>query len=159
MVYHQYFHSSIVDSTFPEIGFACPQQWTQLRGDERSRHCGTCDRQVHNLSMMTEPERRALLSTPGDLPCVAYFHYLDETPIDVTALPSGDPIKSALSKAAAVSLGTMSLLSGCAVKKQDPVLMRVGMICPPAEVLKPTPKEDPSRSKPSNAAQEGTTKD
>ncbi|MEZ5433251.1 MAG: hypothetical protein R3F31_19245 [Verrucomicrobiales bacterium] len=108
--------------------------------------------------MMTEPERRALLSTPGDLPCVAYFHYLDETPIDV-AHPLRQSDQKCPVQGGRSLLGTMSLLSGCAVKKQDPVLMRVGMICPPAEVLKPTPKEDPSRSKPSNAAQEGTTKD
>ena len=149
----------MMDSTFPEIGFACPKQWTQLQGDERSRHCGTCDRQVHHLSMMTEPERRALLSQPGDRPCVAYFHYLDETPIDVTALPSGNPVKSALSKAAALSLGTMSLLSGCGSQRQDPVLMKVGIICPPEEVRSPSQKEDPPHSKPSNATKEGTTTD
>lgn len=148
-----------MDSTFPEISFACPKEWTQLRGDERSRHCGTCDRQVHHLSMMTEPERRALLSKPGDRPCVAYFHYLDETPIDVTALPSGNPLKSTLSKAAALSLGTMSLLSGCNSQQQDPVIMRLGIVCPPAEVQIPAQEQDATHSKPSNAAKEGMTPD
>ncbi len=103
-----------------------------MQGDERTRSCETCHRQVHNLSLMTGAERRALLSATGESPCVAYFQHVNGTPIDVTALPTSNPLKHLLSQAAAVSLGSMAMMTSCNATKQQPPLM-MGVICPPSE--------------------------
>lgn len=119
-------------SEFPAIAFNCPKVWSHMQGDERTRHCEACHRQVHNLSLMTQQERRALLSATGESPCVAYFQHVNGRPIDVTALPASNPLKHLLSQAAAVSLGSMAMMTGCSSGKKQPPLM-MGVICPPSE--------------------------
>ncbi len=85
-----------------------------MRGDEKTRFCDVCNRQVHNLSMMSRQERRALLTAEGESPCVAYFKEVNGAAIDVTALSEADPLRHLLTKAAALSLSTaLSLLPSC----------------------------------------------
>ena len=36
-----------------DIPVACPQDWWRMRGDERTRHCKLCGKNVHNLAAMT----------------------------------------------------------------------------------------------------------
>ncbi|MFC5458133.1 hypothetical protein ACFQDI_24905 [Prosthecobacter fluviatilis] len=59
--------------------------------------------------MMTDVERRELLASTGESPCVSYFKYLNGTPIDVTALPDTNPLKKILTQAAMASLGAVAL--------------------------------------------------
>ncbi len=103
-----------------------------MQGDERMRSCEICHKQVHNLSLMTRQERRSLLSATGESPCVAYFQHVNGTPIDVTALSASNPLKHLLSQAAAVSLGSLAMMTGCSAAKKQPPLM-MGVICPPSE--------------------------
>lgn len=49
----------------------CPADWRAMSGDERQRFCGSCNKHVHDLSAMTEPEAEALVSSGRDL-CVRY---------------------------------------------------------------------------------------
>ncbi|MFB6263086.1 MAG: hypothetical protein ABEL76_05595 [Bradymonadaceae bacterium] len=51
-----------------EIEFACGQSWSDLVGFGARRHCEQCEREVVNLSEMTEEEARDLLSG-DDPPC------------------------------------------------------------------------------------------
>ncbi|MEY2878898.1 MAG: hypothetical protein RLZZ15_1278 [Verrucomicrobiota bacterium] len=59
-----------------------------MSGDEKSRYCSRCSRQVVNLSELTATERAALLASakPGEL-CVSYYRRLSgefvsaETPL------------------------------------------------------------------------------
>lgn len=111
-----------------------------MQGDERSRSCEACHKQVHNLSLMTRQERHTLLATTGESPCVAYFQHVNGTPIDVTALPPSNPLKHLLSQAAAVSLGSMAMMTGCNATKEQPPLM-MGVICPPGEEAGAVPKK------------------
>jgi hypothetical protein len=63
------------------IGVAspCTADWNQMTGDERTRHCGECKKNVYNLSGMTRDEAEALLiERNGDL-CVRYFQRHDGT--------------------------------------------------------------------------------
>jgi hypothetical protein len=75
-------------STFPQLSFACPIPWNEMRGDERARFCSKCSRTVVNLSLLTEAERVALLAeaqrTPGGL-CVAYYRRLSGEFVDADA--------------------------------------------------------------------------
>lgn len=42
----------------------CPQAWESLIGDERARHCGVCEKYVHNLAALTRTEAQELVRQP-----------------------------------------------------------------------------------------------
>jgi hypothetical protein len=48
-------------------------------GDERVRLCGACDRQVFNLSEMTQEQAEAVMATRGIRPCVRFYRRTDGT--------------------------------------------------------------------------------
>jgi len=61
------------------VASPCTADWNQMTGDERTRHCGQCKKDVYNLSGMTRDEAEALLiERNGDL-CVRYFQRHDGT--------------------------------------------------------------------------------
>ena len=49
----------------------CHADWTAMDGEEKTRFCGSCSKNVHDLSAMTEPEAKQLLETVEE-PCVRY---------------------------------------------------------------------------------------
>jgi hypothetical protein len=62
-----------------KIASPCHADWSQMTGDERTRHCGECKKNVYNLSGMTRDEAEALLiERNGDL-CVRYYQRHDGT--------------------------------------------------------------------------------
>jgi len=62
-----------------QIASPCNADWSQMTGDERTRHCGECQKNVYNLSGMTREEAEALLiERNGDL-CVRYYRRHDGT--------------------------------------------------------------------------------
>jgi hypothetical protein len=61
------------------VAAPCTADWSQMTGDDRTRHCGECKKNVYNLSGMTRDEAEALLiERNGDL-CVRYFQRHDGT--------------------------------------------------------------------------------
>ncbi len=96
---------------FPALSFSCPQLWAGMAGNEKTRFCDVCQKNVHNLSMMNAEERRTLLANTGESPCVAYFKHVNGTPIDVTALPEANPLKRKLTQAALMTASAMGLAS------------------------------------------------
>jgi hypothetical protein len=61
------------------VAAPCPADWGKMVGDERVRFCGSCERNVYNLSGMTRREAEALVtSTEGRL-CVRFFRRADGT--------------------------------------------------------------------------------
>lgn len=62
------------------IAEPCPAAWDAMTGDEARRHCGACDRPVHNLSAMRLDDAAALLrARADDPPCVRYTAAADGT--------------------------------------------------------------------------------
>ena len=135
---------------FPALSFTCPKLWAQMEGNEKTRFCDVCQKNVHNLSMMTAEERQALLAGTGESPCVAYFKYLNGAPIDVTALPEANPLKRKLTQAALVtasavglaSIGMSSMALIEASKDQEAPttgwgVMITGVACPPPGYVSP----------------------
>ncbi|WP_395748239.1 hypothetical protein [Prosthecobacter sp.] len=96
------------NADFPALSFNCPKLWAQMQGDEKTRFCDVCQKNVHNLSMMNTEERRKLLASTEESPCVTYFQYLNGEPIDVTVLPEGHPLKRKLLKAALISMNAVA---------------------------------------------------
>lgn len=43
------------------IAKPCNQSWTSMKGDERVRFCGSCRKNVYNLTEMSEPEIEDLI--------------------------------------------------------------------------------------------------
>jgi len=60
-----------MDSRNLPIPEPCTARWDDMSGDSLRRHCGQCDRHVHDLSAHTELEARALLAS-GQRLCVRY---------------------------------------------------------------------------------------
>jgi hypothetical protein len=56
------------------IAEPCHADWAAMNGDQRSRHCGSCDLQVTDLTQLTRHEAETLLATrtPGGRVCVRY---------------------------------------------------------------------------------------
>lgn len=63
-----------------EIPSPCTASWDLMQGDDRVRHCGSCNKNVFNLSAMPEDEAAALLAgnTDGHL-CVRFYRRSDGT--------------------------------------------------------------------------------
>jgi len=61
------------------VASPCTADWNQMTGDDRTRHCGHCQKNVYNLSGMTREEAEALIiERNGDL-CVRYYQRPDGT--------------------------------------------------------------------------------
>jgi hypothetical protein len=61
------------------VATPCTADWNQMTGDDRVRHCATCDKDVFNLSAMTREDAEALiLQKAGDL-CARYYQRTDGT--------------------------------------------------------------------------------
>lgn len=52
----------------------CHESWEAMTGDDRRRHCVSCDHSVVGLSALTRGEASALLATQGEHRCVRYEH-------------------------------------------------------------------------------------
>lgn len=62
-----------------KVATPCRADWNQMVGDDRVRHCGSCDKDVFNLSAMTRDEAEALIvAKAGDL-CARYYQRHDGT--------------------------------------------------------------------------------
>ena len=63
-----------------EIPSPCTASWEAMQGDDRVRHCGSCNKNVYNLSAMPEQEAADLLAgnTDGNL-CVRFYRRADGT--------------------------------------------------------------------------------
>ena len=61
------------------VASPCHERWDAMTGDEQSRFCGSCRKNVYNLSAMTREAAEALVrSKEGEL-CVRYFRRTDGT--------------------------------------------------------------------------------
>jgi hypothetical protein len=61
------------------VASPCSASWNQMTGDDRTRHCGACDKDVYNLSGMTREEAEALIVERNGELCVRYYQRADGT--------------------------------------------------------------------------------
>ncbi|MBC8140022.1 MAG: hypothetical protein H7Y38_01125 [Armatimonadetes bacterium] len=61
------------------VASPCRADWDAMVGDERSRFCGSCRKNVYNLSAMTTVEAAALIREKEGKLCVRYFERADGT--------------------------------------------------------------------------------
>jgi hypothetical protein len=62
------------------IASPCDQAWEQMVGDDRVRHCASCDKDVFNVAAMTRVEALQLITDQsGEVPCLRLFRRDDGT--------------------------------------------------------------------------------
>lgn len=61
------------------VASPCTADWNQMTGDDRTRHCGQCQKDVYNVSGMTRDEAEALLIERSGELCVRYYLRHDGT--------------------------------------------------------------------------------
>jgi hypothetical protein len=73
-------HLDLLDRV--SIASPCSAQWEDMSGDDVTRHCASCNLDVHNLSAMTRAEANAFLQshTDGRI-CARFYRRLDGTVI------------------------------------------------------------------------------
>lgn len=89
----------------------CGERWEDMPGDSRVRHCAVCDRDVLNTAAMTPQQVEAILSTPGQLPCMRTVRHADGSLFTAEAVPK--PMRLARIAAAALT-ATVALTAASA---------------------------------------------
>jgi hypothetical protein len=61
------------------IASPCHEAWDRMTGDDRARHCASCDKTVYNLSAMTADAAAALFREREGRICVRLYRRRDGT--------------------------------------------------------------------------------
>ena len=71
--------SNPIDLDRVGIASPCKADWNDMTGDERVRHCGSCDLDVYDLSAMRRDEAEAFLASRAgaERTCVRFFRRTD----------------------------------------------------------------------------------
>jgi len=121
------------------IASPCKAPWEAMDGDDRVRFCRECNRNVYNLSAMTENEARRVVAEREGRLCIRFYQRRDGTVL-TSDCPVGRKRSFLLSGArtvvaiAGVAAG-FTTLSACGSAEDDPVRM--------GRPLMGTPRVDP----------------
>ena len=91
------------------VASPCHERWEDMSGDERTRHCGKCDKDVHDLSAMSAADAEALLAARGASLCVRLYRRFDGTVI-TSDCPEGARLRRKRRIIAATAAITATLL-------------------------------------------------
>jgi len=80
-----------------EIASPCDENWDQMMGDDKTRHCDSCEKNVYNLSAMKEEEISELLSRPEKV-CVRLYKRHDGTVLTEDCPVGLDQVKGLLKR-------------------------------------------------------------
>ena len=61
------------------VASPCHAAWDNMKGDEQTRFCGLCRKNVYNLSEMTRQEAENLIREKEGKLCVRYYQRTDGT--------------------------------------------------------------------------------
>jgi hypothetical protein len=59
---------SLLDSI--DVPAPCPKKWDEMTGDDKTRFCGSCEKNIYNISAMTAKEARKLLFQSKEKLCI-----------------------------------------------------------------------------------------
>ncbi len=136
-----------------QVASPCHADWNAMRGDDRSRFCPSCAKNVYNLSAMTRPEAELLLQEKEGRLCVRYYLREDGTmltqdcPVGVAALKQRSPSFALWAGVASLFVLVGALLSPTLITgahaQPDP---QSGQI--PAQTATPTSESQPTAEPP-----------
>jgi hypothetical protein len=96
------------------VASPCNVPWESMQGDDHVRHCGSCDKQVFDLSSLTTAEAESLLAKNNNI-CAQYYRRADGT-ILTADCPVGVAKKTKQRRKAAVIAATIaSSVAGAAL--------------------------------------------
>jgi len=139
------------------VASPCNMSWDAMTGDERVRFCGSCEKNVYNLSAMSREDGERLLVEKEGKVCVRFYRRADGT-VMTTDCPVGArkvrrriafaAVGGGLLAAAAATLTTSRATMGDVGPMQGAVA-----IMPPTQVAPPTMgepfvSENPPEAKP-----------
>jgi hypothetical protein len=99
-----------------EVASPCSAQWEDMAGDERVRFCGSCEKNVYNLSAMTTPEIAQLIRAKEGRLCARFYRRHDGTMLTADcAVGLHHRIRLRAKRWAGVAAAALSslFLSGC----------------------------------------------
>jgi hypothetical protein len=100
------------------IATPCQADWDDMKGDDRARFCGRCEKNVYNLSAMTRDEGEALVREKEGRMCVRLYQRSDGTvltndcPVGVQRQRLRQRVWARISGAAASAALIVGLVSG-----------------------------------------------
>jgi len=110
---------SLPTVTLEQIRIASPYKasWESMTGDEKTRHCGQCDKDVHDLSAMTRAEAEALVTSgQAGRMCVKMWVRPDGTVLTADCPVGLARVRQGLRRVGALFgalLGSLGWLVGC----------------------------------------------
>jgi hypothetical protein len=151
-----------------KVASPCSADWNEMVGDERQKFCGSCQKNVYNLSGMTKDEAENLLLNAEGRLCVRFYKRADGTVLTQDCPVGWAAFKRRVSKTAAAFASLMfGVIGGLGVssyfgKSEDiPERQIMGAVAykpsptptPKAtprefimgEMIAPTPKETPKK--------------
>lgn len=97
-----------------QVASPCSAEWSDMVGDDRVRFCGSCEKNVYNLSaMLAEDAERLLVERAGKDLCVRFYQRADGTmmtsdcPVGVTR-KRRKKIAMAVAGAGAMAFGALA---------------------------------------------------
>lgn len=118
-----------------QIAAPCPAKWDDMVGDERTRFCGQCAKNVYEVSAMTSDEVAELISATEGRACLRLYRRKDGTVI-TSDCPVG-LAERAYKRARTIVLATVALLvtistgllgalvtTTCALGDDDPQMLQ-----------------------------------
>jgi hypothetical protein len=119
-----------------QVAAPCHADWNKMSGDERSRHCAECDKDVYNLSGMTRLEAETLLLERAGKLCVRYYRRADGT-ILTADCPVGQKRRRRRRRVIAATFGAMSAVGAAAAALRGAATMGVQQMVPPVATAPP----------------------
>lgn len=103
-----------------KIAAPCKVGWDTMDGDDRIRHCRQCNKNVYNISAMTEAEANQFLLLTNQSACTGFYRRADGT-ILLDNCPIGlRKLRDQYKKIAAAITTTLALLQGILVAGANP---------------------------------------
>lgn len=71
--------TSPIDLDRVQVAKPCPASWADMTGDDRVRHCGSCNLDVYDISAMSSDEAQEFLAsrTGAGRTCIRFFRRAD----------------------------------------------------------------------------------
>ena len=111
-------------TALPEIRIAspCHADWAEMTGNERSRFCASCQKNVYNLSAMTAKQASDLIRKKEGKLCVRYYLRRDGTILTRDCPVGLAAVRKQFFKIAAAFVGALALLGfGCKKDEEKPL--------------------------------------
>lgn len=102
------------------IASPCKESWASMKGSDRVRFCGRCEKHVFDLSEMTAVEAESVLTAHGVAACVRFYRRTDGT-VMTSDCPEGQRRRRRrnLFLAGALAAGTMAGAGALAYSRDD----------------------------------------